>query len=93
MYKNNKKYLNLIIIINNKKSDILNKVGFIVELGLYLSLNNIININYIKRKYMNMIYLIIKLNIFSSKKIKILYKSYQKIILLFINKEISLKAL
>ena len=37
MYKNNKKYLNLIIIINNKKSDILNKVGFIVELGLYLS--------------------------------------------------------
>ena len=42
---------------------------------------------------MNMIYLIIKLNIFSSKKIKILYKSYQKIILLFINKEISLKAL
>ncbi len=93
MYKNNKKYLNLIIIINNKKSDILNKVGFIVELGLYLSLNNIININYIKRKYMNMIYLIIKLNIFSSKKIKRLYKSYQKIILLFINKEISLKAL
>ena len=81
MYKNNKKYLNLIIIINNKKSDILNKVGFIVELGLYLSLNNIININYIKRKYMNMIYLIIKLNIFSSKKIKRLYK------------EISLKAL
>ena len=61
MYKNNKKYLNLIIIIiNNKKSDILNKVGFIVELGLYLSLDNIININYIKRKYMNMIYLIIK---------------------------------
>ena len=60
MYKNNKKYLNLIIIINNKKSDILNKVGFIVELGLYLSLNNIININYIKRKYMNMVYLIIK---------------------------------
>ena len=38
MYKNNKKYLNLIIIIiNNKKSYILNKVGFIVELGLYLS--------------------------------------------------------
>ena len=93
MYKNNKKYLNLIIIINNKKSDILNKVGFIVELGLYLSLNNIININYIKRKYMNMIYLIIKLNIFSSKKIKRLFKAYQKIILLFINKEISLKAL